>query len=157
MKGQGFNSADKTTPAVADLKGARNLSFWFARSMFDRGRLGKGVAVMQGGAEEVGGDECGSRTGGAGSLKVVSKVIARDLAWFSACDGVIGKGRVRFSDCVSWARPRDAMSRSSIAGARDAPSALPRSKLHRTKRPPSTIRTEPVTYDASSEASQRIG
>src|SRR5262245_22410838 len=37
------------------------------------------------------------------------------------------------------------------------PSALPSSKLHRTSRPPSTIRTEPVTYDASSEASQRIG
>src|SRR5262249_31738792 len=31
------------------------------------------------------------------------------------------------------------------------------SKLHRTSRPASTIRTEPVTYDASSEASQRIG
>jgi hypothetical protein len=28
-----------------------------------------------------------------------------------------------------------AMSRSSIAGARDAPSALPSSKLHRTSRP----------------------
>src|SRR6516162_4095290 len=61
------------------------------------------------------------------------------------------------SDCVSWAGPRAAMSRSSIAGAGDALSALRSSKLHRTSRPPSTIRTEPVTYDASSEASQRIG
>ena len=50
-----------------------------------------------------------------------------------------------------------AILRSSIAGAGDAPSALPSFKLHRTSRPPSTIRTEPVTYDASSEASQRIG
>ena len=43
--------------------------------MFDRGRLGKGVAVMQGGAEEVGGDECDSGTGGAGSLKAVLGVV----------------------------------------------------------------------------------
>ena len=40
---------------------------------------------------------------------------------------------------------------------KDATNASPSSKLHRTSRPPSTIRTEPVTYDASSEASQRMG
>src|SRR5262249_10298882 len=60
-------------------------------------------------------------------------------------------------DCVSWAGPRAAMSRSSIAGGGDAPSALPTSQVPLTSPPPSTIRTEPVTYDASSEASQRIG
>jgi len=49
------------------------------------------------------------------------------------------------------------LGRSWRARSREESGALPSSKLHRTSRPPSTIRTEPVTYDASSEASQRIG